>query len=122
MGYRSDVAAVFYAKNIEDMPVIKLWLEENFPIDTFAQSIRWFAKGMVFNEENVKWYDNYPEVMAFEEARDKFIDLFCDDKEGAVVGAFEFIRVGEQYDDVETDYRGDYDCLLECNRSISVSA
>jgi hypothetical protein len=120
MGYRSDIAAVFYASKVEDMPVIKLWLQENFPIDTFEASVRWFDKGMVFSEENVKWYDTYPEVIAFEDARGKFVDLFCEGKENVVEGAFEFIRVGEQYDDVETAYRGNYDGLLDLERKITV--
>jgi len=44
--------------------------------------------------------------------------MFCEDNEGAVNGAFEFMRVGEQYEDVETDYCGDYDNLLELKREI----
>lgn len=118
MGYRSDVAAVFYAADKKDFPVIKLWLDENFPMDTFKENIRWFARGMVFYDDAVKWYDDYEEVKAFEAARKKFIDMFCEDNEGAVNGAFEFMRVGEQYDDVETDEQGAYDGLLELKREI----
>ena len=117
MGYRSDVAAVFYAADVKDFPVIKLWLQENFPKE-FEESITWFDRGMVFKEDSVKWYPDYPEVMEFEEAKDKFIHMFCEDNEGAVNGAFEFMRVGEQYEDVETDYCGDYDNLLELKREI----
>ena len=120
MGYRSDVAAAFYAVDVKDFPVIKLWLQENFPKE-FEESITWFDRGMVFHETEVKWYDDYEEVKAFEAAREKFIDMFCkDEHEGAVSGAFEFMRVGEQYDDVETDYCGDYDNLLELIRTITV--
>jgi hypothetical protein len=117
MGYRSDVAAAFYAVDVKDFPVIKLWLQENFPKE-FEESITWFDRGMVFHETEVKWYDDYKEVKAFEAARKKFIDMFCEDNEGAVNGAFEFMRVGEQYEDVETDYCGDYDNLLELKREI----
>ncbi len=79
MGYRSDVAALFYVAQKKDFPVIKLWLDENFPMDTFKESIHWFDRGMVFHETEVKWYDDYEEVKAFEAARKKFIDMFCKD-------------------------------------------
>jgi hypothetical protein len=118
MGYRSDVAALFYATEEKDFPVIKLWLEENFPKDTFNHAVRWFDRGMVFYEDNVKWYDTYPEIQAFDAAVSKFIDMFCKDGHEGVQGAYEFMRVGEQYDDVETDYCGDYDNLLELSRAI----
>ena len=119
MGYRSDVAALFYATDKKDFPVIKLWLEENFPMGTFHENIRWFDRGMVFYDDAVKWYDDYPEVQAFNEAMGKFIEMFCNDLSvGVVKGAFEIMRVGENYDDVECDYYGDYDCLLELRREI----
>lgn len=120
MGYRSDVAALFYVTDKKDFPVIKLWLDENFPMDTFKENIRWFDRGMVFHETEVKWYDDYEEVKAFEAARKKFIDMFCKDEDGheGVQGAYEFMRTGEQYDDVETDEQGAYDGLLELKREI----
>ncbi len=34
MGYRSDVTAVFYVSKAEHLPVLKLWLSANFPMDT----------------------------------------------------------------------------------------
>ena len=121
MGYRSDVAAVFYAADEKDFPVIKLWLDENFPMDTFSHAVRWFDRGMAFYEDNVKWYDDYEEVKAFNEAMGKFIEMFYNDLSvGVVKGAFEIMRVGENYDDVECDYYGDYDNLLELSRAIQM--
>ena len=32
MGYRSEVAAVFYAADVKDFATIKLWLDDNFPM------------------------------------------------------------------------------------------
>jgi len=119
MGYRSDVAALFYAVDKKDFPVIKLWLQENFPMDTFHDNIRWFDRGMVFEEDNVKWYDDYEEVKAFKVAREKFVDMFCIESNGAK-GAVELMRVGENYDDIEHDGWGEYEGLLECERSIRI--
>ena len=118
MGYRSDVAALFYATEEKDFPVIKLWLDENFPMDTFRSNIKWFDRGMSFYEDNVKWYDDYEEIKAFNAAVSKFIEMFCEDGHEGVQGAYEFMRVGEQYDDIESDCCGDYDNLLEVRREI----
>jgi hypothetical protein len=119
MGYRSDVAAVFYAADKKDFPIVKLWLQENFPVEMFKDSIRWFDRGMVFEIENVKWYDDYEDVKAFEESREKFVDMFCIDNNGAK-GAVEIMRVGENYDDIEHDGWGEYEGILECVRSIRI--
>ena len=64
MGYRSEVAAVFYAADVKDFATIKLWLDENFPMKEGGENIRWFNKGMAFQADNVKWYDGYPDVQA----------------------------------------------------------
>lgn len=117
MGYYSDVAAVFYAADEKDFPVIKLWLNENFPMDEFKENIRWIDKGMVFRDTHVKWYPDYDEVKAFDAAVENFVEMFCEDEDG-VQGAYEFMRTGESYDDIETDEQGAYDGLLELNREI----
>jgi hypothetical protein len=115
MGYRSDVAAVFYATDKKDFPVIKLWLNENFPMEEFKENIRWFDKGMVFRDTHVKWYPDYDEVKAFDAAVENFVEMFCEDN---ALGSYEFMRVGESYDDIETDEYGEYEGLLELNREI----
>jgi hypothetical protein len=120
MGYRSDVTAVFYAADKKDFPVIKLWLQENFPVEMFKDSIRWFDRGMVFEENNVKWYPDYEDVKAFDAAVENFVEMFCEEEEGGNRGAVEIMRVGENYDDIETDEYGDYEGILECVRSIRV--
>jgi hypothetical protein len=119
MGYRSDVTAVFYATDKKDFPVIKLWLQENFPVDMFE--VRWFDRGMVFEEENVKWYPDYEDVKAFETAREKFVEMFCEEEgNSSVKGAVEIMRVGENYEDIEVDEYGAYEGLIACVRSIQV--
>lgn len=122
MGYRSDVAAVFYVSKVEHFPVLKLWLDENFPIKEFDETIRWFDRGMVFECENVKWYDSSPDVQTFNAAQGKFIDLCnAEVSEGTPTFNYEFIRVGEDYNDVEVEREGiDYEYLLEVVRNISI--
>ena len=120
MGYRSDIAAAFYAANKKDFPVIKLWLMENFPVDTFHDNIQWFDRGLIVQDSHTKWYDSYPEVAAFDEAAFKFRTMFCSDNENTARGAYEFVRIGENYDDVETEYSGDCDYMIDVVRTIQI--
>lgn len=123
MGYRSDVAAAFYVNKPDDFPMLKLWLDENFPTSDWEQNIRWFSKGMLVECDSVKWYDGYPDVQAFEAAADKFIEL-CNNElnvEDVPKFNYEFIRIGEDYDDVDVVREGARcEYLLEVQRSISV--
>jgi hypothetical protein len=125
MGYRSDVTAVFYVSKVEHFPMLKLWLTENFPMDTFHDNVRWFDRGMVFEEDDVKWYDDYDEVKAFTKAVEDYQELVEEFDNSPVedqpMFCYEFIRVGENYDDV-TDENLGYHCeyLLGVNRTITI--
>lgn len=121
MGYRSNVAAVFYTMKEEDLPVLKLWLDENFPVKEFDDDIRWFDRGMVLECDDVKWYDSFPDVKAFNEAAQAFIDLFCNGEDETIECAYEFMRIGEDIEDIEVIREGSYDYFLECDRSIGIS-
>ena len=110
MGYRSDVAAAFYVKDVKHVPMLKLWLDENFPVGIFHKDIRWFDNGMVLTCESVKWYDSYEDVKAFDAAVEKYLELVNNDmgvEDDPPAFSYEFVRVGENYDDVETHYDGD---------------
>lgn len=123
MGYRSDVKALFYVKDAKHLPVLKLWLSEHFPKE-LEGCVSWFNRGMVFEEECVKWYEDYDDVKAFHAAADKFIDM-VNDFDSAPEGSdtplfcYEFIRIGENYEDIHAEYEG-YNCeqLLGVNREI----
>ena len=119
MGYRSDVVALFYTNKPEHLPLLKLWLTANFPMKEFENSIKWFDRGMIVKEEYVKWYDDNKDVQLFNEAAYKFVEEFCEAK-GAFDGAYEFMRVGESDDDIESDSCGDYDYLLSLSKEIHV--
>lgn len=123
MGYRSDVAAVFYVNKVEHLPTLKLWLDENFPMEEMSNYIRWFDRGMVFEEGNTKWYDDYDDVKLFNTAAEKYKDLCCNrqHEDGAPVFCYEFVRVGESYDDIETEHLGDTcEWLIDVSRSITL--
>ena len=122
MGYRSEITAVFYTNERDEWPLLRLFVDENFPKD-LANYLeeeceeprnRW---GFVFRVPDYKWYDSYPEVQAFNEFEERFTAM-----EKCVDGtwAFEFARIGEDYTDIE-DRSSDYaDHVLNIARSIEV--
>jgi hypothetical protein len=122
MGYRSDVVAAFYVSKEEHFPVLKLWLDENFPMKEFESETRWFSKGMIFECGDVKWYESSPDVKAFDDAVDKYINLCSAEvNEGTPTFNYEFVRIGENYDDVDIIREGiSYEYLLHVHRSIDV--
>jgi hypothetical protein len=118
MGYRSDVHALFYTTNKEDLPVLKLYMDENYPEDLHdleeISSNRIYGYEMKY--ENVKWYEGYDDVKAFDAFKTKYQDLI----EGQETGkqwCFEFVRVGEDTDDIEFEQH-DSSYVLSVSRRI----
>jgi hypothetical protein len=118
MGYRSDVVALIYPdetidKTEEDNQAaydqLKVLMNTTFKnvMDDWASCIQWLDKDRVMKSaiEDVKGYGTYPEVQRFEATRETFCDYGnTDEIEGYCV---EFIRVGEDIDDVEDRHKGD---------------
>lgn len=117
MGYRSDVKAVFYATP-EKAAAVKLFVDENFPEELAGQlrpiKNKYYA-GYMFEDENVKWYGSYPEVMAFDRFVSNYLELA---EQEEIKWAYEFVRIGEDNGDVE-ETQSDYaDGYLYVTRSI----
>ena len=125
MGYRSDVMAAFYVREARHLPILKIWLTANFPMEQLGGCVRWFDRGMVFEEDSVKWYDDYDDVKAFNEAVKKYLILMDTESKNPTpddfpVFSYEFVRLGENYDDIVTEYEGvDCECLLGVDRNIT---
>lgn len=126
MGYRSDVTIIMYAER-KDFAVFKLWFDENMvPVlkeHWASERVKEFErkaseareyKGYAIHIGNVKWYDDDPDVIALNEAWDKFAELF-DENNTLEIGA-EFMRIGEDYGDVEYNDTRHAQGLLELNR------
>ena len=106
MGYRSDIKAAFYPEKDEDFPLIKLWVDEHIMRTQDFWPYRIAKRGgyrfILFEIDDVKWYDNYPEVAAFNNALVEFENLFGYGEGTDAPRAFmEFIRLGEDPTDVE---------------------
>jgi hypothetical protein len=126
MGYRSDVTAVFYVSKEEHFPMLKLWLTENFPMDMFHDNTRWFAKGMVLEEKGTKWYDAYDEVRAFDKAVKAYEELVKEFDDSEVEGqpkfCYEFVRIGEDLDDIDAIESGHFnEGLIGVDRTITIA-
>ena len=122
MGYRSDVMAAFYVREAKHLPILKIWLTANFPMEQLGGCVRWFDRGMVFEENSVKWYDDYDDVKAFNEAVKKYLRLMDGENtsDDFPVFSYEFVRLGENYEDIVTEYEGvDCECLLGVSRAIT---
>ena len=125
MGYRSDVMAVFYTYDPTEYPAMKLFIDENVPeffkgeyegneyMSTFetAKGLR----GIKFNIPSVKWYPSYPEVRQFEQALEKFKELSA---EVDSKWCCEFVRVGEEVEDIEEYQSYNAENLIYVSRSI----
>lgn len=123
MGYRSNVKAVFYTCDKEQWPALRLFVDENFP-EEFKYCLGVIGSsaycGYVFSCEDVKWYDSYPDVIAY--------NKFVADYEGLIQNLesdeelpwmYEFIRIGEDTDDIETQSAGNADYVLQVRREIT---
>jgi uncharacterized NAD(P)/FAD-binding protein YdhS len=122
MGYRSNVTAIFYAEE-KDWPLIKLWLDENRPDsiiheEDFKGYQRGNLRGYYVEYDGVKWYDSYPNMQDFNSYVSKYIVLFCG--ESKTSAAYEFMRIGENYEDIEVDRNGDYNHVLELERRVII--
>ena len=120
MGYRSEVRAAFYTTHKDDWPALKLFVEENFPKDLDEDLHLITSQGMWgydYNATDIKWYDSYPEIKAFDKFTEVFEDIANEMRELKGVNgepytesvnhwAWEFIRIGEDDGDVERKQGG----------------
>lgn len=111
MGYRSHVMALVYSSNhaqdVNEYGKLKLLMGTTFKgvFDEWESHFRWNDKQhvLVFNAEDVKWYESYPDVA-------KFIAFLSDVRD--LDYQTEFVRVGEEEGDIESDYSADCACFL----------
>jgi hypothetical protein len=105
MGYRSDVMAVFYTYDPNEYPAMKLFIDEHVPeffrseeyMRLFSGGMPRHVQGIKFTMNGMKWYPSYPDVQGFEEAIRKFEKL----SDGGDKWLWEFVRLGEEVEDVE---------------------
>lgn len=116
MGYRSDVVALIYpepqpdsAKEQELYAQLKVLMATQFKDvadNYFCQDMTWNDTDRVlkFEMSSVKWYDSYADVKEFNEMLQQFNSW---DGEGIAGYCTEFVRGGEDYNDVEINRTGE---------------
>jgi len=121
MGYRSDVKALVYPAggehNLLNYDKLKTLMNTTFKdvLDFWSDDyFTWDDKHRVlkFAANSIKWYDSFPEV-------DRFTTFLAEVQE--LEYEYEFIRIGEDTDDIEDDSTGDSNGFLYVSRSIEVA-
>lgn len=106
MGYYSDVTIAFYTTEDHDetFPILKNWFYAHYPVaDAMADyraSVEMTDTAIVVTYENVKWYSSYEHVVAVDTALGAFQRRF-DHPNTPSQAAYDFIRVGEEVEDIE---------------------
>ena len=120
MGYRSEVAVVIYGdkRDQEKYEALKTLMNTAFKdvYTEFEANAMWHdRKGVLeFRMHDVKWYDSYSDVIAF--------NAMLGEIEGLGGYTSEFLRVGEDADDIESVCRGeDVEYILGVSRTIEVN-
>ena len=123
MGYRSEVTAIFYCHNQDDYPSMKLFVEENIG-GTFKEDITEEEsnerKYIKFYLEDVKWYDSYTDVIQFNEFIKAFVEL-ADDDESKLTWAYEFVRFGEELNDIEVTESDGANNVMRIHRYVDLN-
>jgi hypothetical protein len=121
MGYRSDVQALIYPpsgdQNLLEYDKLKLLFNTTFQDVFTAWGEDYFSwddkhRALKFDANSVKWYDSYHEVQTL-------VKFLADVQELGY--EYEFIRIGEEDDDVETDSTGDAQGFMYVSRTIQVN-
>ncbi len=121
MGYRSDVQALVYPQGGEDNLLnydkLKLLMNTTFKDVFDAWGEDYFSwddnhRALKFDANSVKWYDSFPEVASFPKFLEDVEELGYE---------YEFMRIGEDDNDVEGDRSSDAEGYMYVSRSIEVS-
>ena len=129
MGYRSDVTIVMYPKRKEDFALLKLYADETFPdkfevhyCDARSQQSEGF-RYLMLEFDSIKWYEGYESVDVYTRAFSKWDTMFRGEAEpdDEPLFHYEFVRIGEDYDDIVKDCSNLCDHILGVDRNAYVN-
>jgi len=123
MGYRSDVTIVMYPKRKEDFAALKLYVDENLPDQFEVHERDEGDKYLMLELDSIKWYEGYEEVDVYTRAFSKWDTMFRDEAEpdDEPLFHYEFVRIGEDYEDIVYDRSLDSDMILGVDRNAYVN-
>ena len=122
MGYRSDVTCIMYTNKPDDKgagAIMTTWLKQHIHDDEIDY-FEFHDTEVVFTAEQWKWYPDYPSIRRLEKLFADFQETFCAEHHDSKYG-YEFMRVGESYDDVEHYEAGVCGARLSLSRSIDIN-
>jgi hypothetical protein len=139
MGYRSDVRVAFYltkgcidpsntinALITEDKPTLpfaalKFWFDETYPVheakEEWGAEITYGDDHILVSYQDVKWYDGYEHPNNVSDTFEKFSAAFRSDERDHRA-QYEFVRVGEELDDIQKECSSYADWRINVERSI----
>jgi len=130
MGYRSSVVCLMYGNNdIGDNTIVKEFVRSNVEVYTSGRgdegnyirdAFDYSGWGVKFECQDWKWYDSYADIQFLEQLFDEFEELVIGDDASETSYALEFVRVGEEIEDIEQRYRGAVEGRLNLDRTIYV--
>ena len=118
MGYRSDVAYTIRFTDDHDTNneqsfytfLLEAKANPNCQIALSEVEIDHKNKAFYYSARDVKWYDNYPDVMshmALVHLAEEWAEQVREEKLFCKIGVA-FVRVGEESNDIEERFNGDY--------------
>lgn len=125
MGYRSDVMCIMYAADAfghtdkGGMAFVKAWLKNRLANDEHEMLERFdFQDDMVvFEAQGWKWYESYSDIQRLDKLFADF-RMLCDESDNTY--HIEFIRIGENIDDIEIRESNHCRGWLRVSRSIYI--
>jgi len=127
MGYRSNVVCLMYGNNdIGDNTIVKEFVRSR--VEAYSGEASAHVKdafdyngwGVMFSCKDWKWYDSYPDIQFLENLFDEFEELLIGDDASNTSYALEFVRLGEESDDIEERMRGAIEGRTWISRCIEV--
>ena len=120
MGYRSDVTIVMYPQETHDFALLKLFVDENLPdkFEVHENNNRTTGfKYLLLGFNGIKWYEGYEEVDVYTRAFSEWESMFIDeaDPHGEPIFHYEYMRIGEEYEDVV------YECSYGSDHALNMS-
>ena len=127
MGYRSSVVCLMYGNNdIGDNTIVKEFVRSRVEeyngsgSSELLDAFNYDGWGVKFECQDWKWYDSYPDIQFLEKLFDEFEELLIGDDASNTSYALEFVRLGEESDDIEERMRGAIESRTWISRCIEV--
>ena len=132
MGYRSSVVCLMYGNNdIGDNTIVKEFVRSRVEeysgsgggheaSDYVRDAFDYSGWGVKFECQDWKWYDSYPDIQFLEKLFDEFEELLIGEDASETSYALEYVRIGEDIEDIDQRFRGAIEGRTWISRCITV--